>query len=734
MEDKTIKVLLIDDDVSYAQLAQIWLAKSKETPFDMEWEDSLSEGLDRLAEQSVDVILLDLTLPDSGGLDTFVRMQEKAPDIPIIMLTGTDEEALALKAVQMGAQDYLIKNKVDGNHLLRSIRYAIERKQFEKALRESEERFRGAFDYASIGMALVSTDGHWLKVNRSLCKIVGYSEQELLAIDFQTITHPDDLETDLNYVRQMLAGEIDTYQMEKRYIHKLGHIVWILLSVSLVRDSKGNPLYFISQIQDITLQKQVEKALEENLTQLAKKNRYESIISAVTQSVHQSINLQEVLENAVDAMSKNIDRADNVSIYLVEGNEAVIKAYRGYPDWFIERVGRIPYPKGFTWKAIIEGNPVYCGDVDQDTVIGPAGRQFGTKSYAAMPICLGRKAIGVININSLQKKAFNEEELKLLEIVAHQIEVAINNARQAESLRQSQEALAQKAEELARSNKELSKEIINRYQIEERLEGQKRELEEAYAKLEQQSVQMIQTEKLSTVGTMAAGVAHELNNPMMGILNFIQYCLKHTPKDDRRYRILQDAECETNRCIDIVRNLLTFAPMEKEGLEAFQRVNCSEVFDRVFKLLSYRIEKEGVSITQDIEEGIPQVLIKPNNIQQVFLNLTVNALDALRDRDKKEIHIDMHREGEFVRVIIVDTGIGIPANNLGKIFDPFFTTKSVGQGTGLGLSICRNIINKHGGEITCESKVGVGTRFEVLLPIERREERKEDGKCLNVFW
>ena len=108
------------------------------------------------------------------------------------------------------------------------------------------------------GVALVALDGRWLRVNRSLCDIVGYSEPELLASDFQTITHPDDLEADLSYVRQLIAGEIRNYHMTKRYLHKQGHIVWILLSVSLMRNEAGEPLYFISQIQDITERKQAE--------------------------------------------------------------------------------------------------------------------------------------------------------------------------------------------------------------------------------------------------------------------------------------------------------------------------------------------------------------------------------------------------------------------------------------------------------------------------------------------
>jgi PAS domain S-box-containing protein len=147
------------------------------------------------------------------------------------------------------------------------------KQQFAQALLESEERFRLAFHDAAIGMALVAPDGRWLKVNRSLCDIVGYSESELLQKSFQDITHLDDLNSDLGYMHQLLAGEIPNYQMEKRYIHKLGHIVWSLLTVSLVRDYQRQPLYFISQIQDITHRKQTEAQLQTFISELERSNR-----------------------------------------------------------------------------------------------------------------------------------------------------------------------------------------------------------------------------------------------------------------------------------------------------------------------------------------------------------------------------------------------------------------------------------------------------------------------------
>jgi PAS domain S-box-containing protein len=127
----------------------------------------------------------------------------------------------------------------------------------------ADSLFQNAFEFAAIEMALVSPEGKWLRVNRSVCDITGYSEAELLERTFQDITHPDDLDLDLANVKKMLAGKIKTYQMEKRYIHKNGSIMWVMLSVSLAHNKSGVPLFFIGQIQDITRRKQSDEQLAE---------------------------------------------------------------------------------------------------------------------------------------------------------------------------------------------------------------------------------------------------------------------------------------------------------------------------------------------------------------------------------------------------------------------------------------------------------------------------------------
>ncbi len=161
-----------------------------------------------------------------------------------------------------------------------------ERREMEAALRKSEERFDGAFDHAPIGMALVSPEGRWLKVNHATCQILGREREELLALTFQDVTHPDDLESDLGHVRRMLAGEIETYQLEKRYLHPRGRLVHALLSVSLVRRDDGRPDYFISQIQDITERKRAEAELVAVYQQLLETSRQAGIAEAATSVLH----------------------------------------------------------------------------------------------------------------------------------------------------------------------------------------------------------------------------------------------------------------------------------------------------------------------------------------------------------------------------------------------------------------------------------------------------------------
>ncbi len=218
---------------------------------------------------AIHLILMDIDM--GKGMDGARAAQEilKEHDIPIVFLSSHTEKAIVEKTEKITSYGYVVKDS-GITVLAASIKMAFklhrahrELERHEEALRESQERFSNAFDQAAIGMAMISPEGRWLKVNRQLCRILGYSEAEMLAKTFQETTHPDDLEASLAQYRGLLAGDGSSYRLTKRYLHKRGGVIWAHLTVSAIRDKEGRPLYFIAQIQDITERKRAEGSLRE---------------------------------------------------------------------------------------------------------------------------------------------------------------------------------------------------------------------------------------------------------------------------------------------------------------------------------------------------------------------------------------------------------------------------------------------------------------------------------------
>ena len=221
---------------------------------------TLAAGLGYLRENDVDTVLLDLYLPDSQGMDTLRRVRSSSRDVPIVAMTRFDHEVEGTLALQNGAQDYLIKGQIDGPTLLRAIRYACERHRTERALRESEERFRTLFEQAAVGLAYLDVAGHFIDVNRTLCDIVGYSRAELLEKSFSDITFADDLERNRAEINSVLEGSQNHYSLDQRYVRKSGETVWVNEKVMLSRTSGGQPDYILQFVQEITARKEAEQA------------------------------------------------------------------------------------------------------------------------------------------------------------------------------------------------------------------------------------------------------------------------------------------------------------------------------------------------------------------------------------------------------------------------------------------------------------------------------------------
>ncbi len=251
-------VLVVEDNPGDAHLVSLYLREETRVPFHVLQASRLSEALVCLAVTPVDVVLLDLSLPDSFGLDTLARLRDAHPAIPVVVLTGTNDEALALDALRQGAQDYLVKGEGGSDLVRRAVRYAIERSRVDQELRRSEAQFRAVFANAGIGVVLTAPPGRILEANPAFAAMLGYDVAELKAMTITQVTFPEDVEDNNNLFAEMSSGKRDNYWMEKRYLSKDGRVMWGTLTVTAVRDDDGCLRFAVAVIEDITERKRLE--------------------------------------------------------------------------------------------------------------------------------------------------------------------------------------------------------------------------------------------------------------------------------------------------------------------------------------------------------------------------------------------------------------------------------------------------------------------------------------------
>ena len=224
---------------------------------------------------------------------------------------------------------------------------------------------------------------------------------------------------------------------------------------------------------------------------------------------------------------------------------------------------------------------------------------------------------------------------------------------------------------------------------------------------------IVQSEKLAAVGQLAAGVAHEINNPLTAIIANAQLLKRMIPEDEEMLEMLDLISTAGDRASQVVRNLLDFS--RKEHYD-FAPTNINDTISKSIALVQHELLSRSIELTFDPEENLPTVLASYPHLQGVWLNLILNAVDAIDD-DVGKISVVTKKFGNEIRVTIADTGKGIPQERISRIFEPFYTTKEPGRGTGLGLSVCHRTIKQHGGHILVDSQIGSGTEFTVIIPI-----------------
>lgn len=323
-------------------------------------------------------------------------------------------------------------------------------------------------------------------------------------------------------------------------------------------------------------------------------------------------------------------------------------------------------------------------DAASDVRVHPYVLQEGVKSVLATPLVAREQIVGVFNLYSKTKtNAFDDEAMRLAGVFAAQAAIAIENARLVEELRRAA------------------------VELEARVERRTRQLRQTQA-------QIIQAEKMAVVGRLASSVAHEVNNPLQAIALQLQLVVDDGVADPvgRRLAIIQE---ELARIAGIVQRLLDFQ-RPTPGKRAPQ--NISALLDNVLSLAGKQLEQQNVTVIREEHADLKPILVVANQIKQVFLNLVLNAIEAMPEGG--QLHICTQQSDDMLTIAFTDTGIGMPAEVMHQIFEPFFSTKTTG--TGLGLAVSHEIISQHGGQLEASSRPGQGSTFTVRLPLYEQQE------------
>jgi len=248
-------ILLVDDDESTFHFTQALVRDFSGGHTTLDWEPSYDGGLATLLENRHDVALIDFRLGTDDGVQLLRDARKGGCATPLIMLTGRAVRGTDAEALSAGADDYLVKGEVTATQLERSLRYAAERRHVRDLLKKREADYRATFENAPIGMAHTGLDGRWLRVNERLKSLLGYSEDQLLSTDAQSLTHPDDIEASATGRAQLLDGTLSLFATEKRYRRADGDYLWVHLTVSVRRSAGGQPRHFIATMEDISARK-----------------------------------------------------------------------------------------------------------------------------------------------------------------------------------------------------------------------------------------------------------------------------------------------------------------------------------------------------------------------------------------------------------------------------------------------------------------------------------------------
>jgi signal transduction histidine kinase len=426
--------------------------------------------------------------------------------------------------------------------------------------------------------------------------------------------------------------------------------------------------------------------------------------------VTRSIRIQDVLRTALTQVIGAVDaRAGAIYVWDATAKCMNIEAWSGLPHEVVEKWRRVEADHELLRKCLAWPEPVVAADSlpEAAAMLASLREREGFEQVWLVPLRSAGEVVGIVQLAFDRVVAAAAANTETLVAVSRQVSSAVANAKLYEQTRTQAAALEAANQEMAAINGQLLAANL--------------ELREANETITAQHASLVRAAKMASMGTLAAGIAHEINNPLAIIAGYSEALLRRIESGetiaeaqlDRLRRYLEAINSECFRCKEITQGLLA---LSRERTLTRNVGNVNECIEETLALLNFHLEHDARSVALDLDPAIPDMACDPNQLQQVFLNLALNAMDAMGPGQK--LHITTSAGDGWIRAELCDEGSGIQPELLDRIFDPFFTTKPEGSGTGLGLAMCQAIIEQHEGTIDVASVLGEGTTFTIRLPIK----------------
>ncbi len=697
-----------------------------------------------------DLILLDMGLPDVAQEDTVLAVQGMAPKTPIVVLSGQSDESVALRAVREGAQDYLVKGRIDAELLSRSIRYAVERKRSAEALRESEDRFQSFMNNSPAVAYMKDEQGRYVWVNALFERVLGLTPQTWHGkTDFDLWPH--DVATRLRENDSMALSGGRAVEVSESVPGVSGQQEWLTLKFPF--ENAAGRRFLAAMSVDVTQRVRAEEALREAET-------------ARMRAVH----LQSETLNALPAQVALID--ENGEILVVNGswvrfgkdrNRRTTGVGRNYLEISdsSECTDGMAVANGI--RAVLAGR---IPSFEHEYPCDHKDQKLWFRVHVSPIESLGKRGAVVMHLDITDRKAA-EESLRRSEdryriivetaqegiwLVDERWRTTLVNTRMAEMLGYTVEEMMGRhlldfipdserqstIENMRRRESGVSEYHEFKFQrknggeiwtsistcpIHDQSSGftgalamitditERRRAEQA---LKEADEQLRQSQKMEAVGLLASGVAHDFNNLLTAIRGYASLARSTLYEDHPALESLDQVEEASRQATGVAGALLTFARKTRSEKVPVRLSSIVETAARLFR----RTLPAGISFEADISRAADLwVEADETQLHQVIMNLALNARDAIERVGKITIIAEPAKLGDKpgAALIVRDTGMGMSAQVQTRIFEPFFTTKPRGRGTGLGLSVLHSIVAEHGGKISVDSRLGKGSTFTVTL-------------------